>query len=129
MAIEQLPRSYFGRKYVLARFILNRGSPIGHIGSLRQSSLIQNSFPLLKISFVLILIGMAFFSSNIEFNSLDFSSNGTKKVTKPGFAVSIILSFYAFTGLEFPGRLTMSKKSNQRQKKPPKSIDPVRPFL
>jgi APA family basic amino acid/polyamine antiporter len=75
------------------------GIPIGHIVSLRQSSLIQNSFTLLKISFVLILIGIGFyFSSNIEFTALDFSSNWSNEVTKPGFAVSLIFVFYAFTG-------------------------------
>jgi APA family basic amino acid/polyamine antiporter len=75
------------------------GIPIGHIVSLRQSSLIQNSFTLLKITFVLILIGIGFyFAPQIEFSALDFSPNWSNEVTKPGFAVSLIFVFYAFTG-------------------------------
>ncbi len=75
------------------------GIPIGHIVSLRQSSLIQNSFTLLKVTFVLILIGIGFyFAPQIEFSALDFSSSWSNEVTKPGFAVSLIFVFYAFTG-------------------------------
>jgi APA family basic amino acid/polyamine antiporter len=75
------------------------GIPIGHIVSLRQSSLIQNSFTLLKISFVLILIGIGFYyAPQIELPALDFSSNWSNEITKPGFAVSLIFVFYAFTG-------------------------------
>jgi APA family basic amino acid/polyamine antiporter len=75
------------------------GIPIGHIVSLRQSSFIQNIFTLLKITFVLILIGIGvYYSPQIEFTSLDFSSSWSNEVSKPGFAVSLIFVFYAFTG-------------------------------
>ena len=37
------------------------GIPIGHIFSLRQSSILQNSFTLLKIISMLILIGIGFY--------------------------------------------------------------------
>lgn len=75
------------------------GIPIGHIVSLRQSSLIQNGFTLLKVTFVLTLIGIGFYySPQIELTALDFSLNWSEEVFKPGFAVSLIFVFYAFTG-------------------------------
>jgi len=75
------------------------GIPIGHIVSVKQSSLIQNSFTLLKITFVLILIGIGFyFPPQIEVNAFDFSTTWSSELTSPGFAVSLIFVFYAFTG-------------------------------
>jgi len=75
------------------------GIPIGHIVSTKQSGLIQNSLTFLKIVFVLILIGIGFyFSPQIEFTALDFSSTWTREVTRPSLAVSLIFVSYAFTG-------------------------------
>lgn len=75
------------------------GIPIGHIVSLRQSSMIQNSFTLLKISFVLALIGIGFyFNPTLETNAIDFSKSWLSEIKQPGFAVSLIFVFYAFTG-------------------------------
>ena len=75
------------------------GIPIGHIVSIKQSGFIQNSLTFLKIVFVLILIGIGFyFSPQIEFTALDFSSTWTREVTRPGLAVSLVFVFYAFTG-------------------------------
>jgi APA family basic amino acid/polyamine antiporter len=48
---------------------------------------------------VLILIGIGFYyAPQFELPVLDFSTNWSNEITKPGFAVSLIFLFYAFTG-------------------------------
>lgn len=73
--------------------------PIAHIFSVRRSAKFQNAFTLIKIAFVLILIILGFaFSSTLETSSFDFSNTWKKEVIMPGFAVSLIYVFYAYTG-------------------------------
>ena len=86
-------------KSIMPGLIFLIGIPLSHIVSLKQSSLIHNSFTFLKIAFVLILIGIGFsMSSDLGSSGLDFGSTWTREVIKPGFAVSLIFVFYAFTG-------------------------------
>lgn len=73
--------------------------PIAHIFSVRRSAKFQNAFTLIKIAFILILIILGFaFSSTLETSSFDFSNTWKKEVIMPGFAVSLIYVFYAYTG-------------------------------
>ncbi len=72
--------------------------PLSHLGSVRQSGNFQNSFTLLKIVFLLTLIGIAFYFKPGAQSGLDFSDSWQSEVFKPGFAVSLIYVFYAYTG-------------------------------
>ncbi|GAA0879605.1 amino acid permease [Algoriphagus jejuensis] len=73
--------------------------PIAHVFSIRRSAGVQNFFTLIKITFIVILIGLGFsLPSTVEFSAVDFSSTWQKEVLVPGFAVSLIYVFYAYTG-------------------------------
>lgn len=73
--------------------------PLSHIFSVSRSAKFQNAFTLIKIAFVLILIILGFaFASTLETSSFDLSNSWQKEVIMPGFAVSLIYVFYAYTG-------------------------------
>jgi basic amino acid/polyamine antiporter, APA family len=73
--------------------------PFAHIFSISQSARFQDTFTLIKIAFVLLLIVLGLgYSSSAEVSSFDFSSSWQKEVIMPGFAVSLIYVFYAYTG-------------------------------
>lgn len=73
--------------------------PVAHIFSVSRSAKFHDFLTLIKISFVLILIGLGFsFQSVVEIPAFDFSSTWQKEVIMPGFAVSLIYVFYAYTG-------------------------------
>ena len=73
--------------------------PIAHVFSVRRSANVQNILTFVKILFVLILIGLGLaFQTTVEVPAFDFSSSWQHEVIAPGFAVSLIYVFYAYTG-------------------------------
>lgn len=73
--------------------------PAAHIFSVSSSANFQNGMTILKIIFVLVLIGIGLaFGSNIESPALNFSNTWKEEILLPGFAVSLIYVFYAYTG-------------------------------
>jgi APA family basic amino acid/polyamine antiporter len=73
--------------------------PAVHIFSVSSSAKFQNGMTILKIAFVLALIGIGlFFGSNSTSPALNFSDSWQEEILLPGFAVSLIYVFYAYTG-------------------------------
>jgi basic amino acid/polyamine antiporter, APA family len=70
-----------------------------HSFSVSQSGLAQNILTTIKLLFIssLILIGTAWASTFAE-SSYDFGSSWTTEIISPGFAVSMVFVFYAYTG-------------------------------
>ncbi|SIN72135.1 APC family permease [Algoriphagus halophilus] len=73
--------------------------PIAHVISIKRSGQIQNLLTLIKILFIvsLILIGFTLPSKSLS-SSLDFSNSWTSEILNPGFVVSLVYVFYAYTG-------------------------------
>jgi APA family basic amino acid/polyamine antiporter len=73
--------------------------PAVHIFSVSSSAKFQNGMTILKIAFVLALIGIGLvFGSNSSSPALNFSDSWQEEILLPGFAVSLIYVFYAYTG-------------------------------
>ena len=73
--------------------------PIAHIFSVSRSAQFQDLLTIIKIVFVLFLIFIGiYYSPTIESSAFDFSDSWQKEVIMPGFAVSLIYVFYAYTG-------------------------------
>lgn len=72
---------------------------IFHSFSVSQSGFVQNVLTAVKLVFVLILILLgAIYASTLPEEGFDFSSAWTSEVIRPGFAVSMVFVFYAYTG-------------------------------
>ena len=73
--------------------------PAVHIFSVSSSAKFQNGMTILKIAFVLALIGVGLaFGTNSTSPALNFSDSWKEEILLPGFAVSLIYVFYAYTG-------------------------------
>ena len=73
--------------------------PVAHAFSVSRSAYFQDILTLIKICFVLALIFLGFaFAPRIDSSAFDFSSSWKQEVFMPGFAVSLIYVFYAYTG-------------------------------
>ena len=73
--------------------------PAVHIFSVSSSAKFQNGMTILKIAFVLALIGIGLaFGTNSSSPALNFSDSWKEEILLPGFAVSLIYVFYAYTG-------------------------------
>jgi len=73
--------------------------PAVHIFSVSSSAKFQNGMTILKIAFVLALIGIGLaFGTNSTSPALNFSDSWKDEILLPGFAVSLIYVFYAYTG-------------------------------
>jgi APA family basic amino acid/polyamine antiporter len=73
--------------------------PAVHIFSVSSSAKFQNGMTILKIVFVLALIGIGLaFGTNSSSPALNFSDSWKEEILLPGFAVSLIYVFYAYTG-------------------------------
>lgn len=73
--------------------------PTVHIFSVSNSARFQNGMTLVKIGFVLTLIALGLvYSSSIEKSAINFTGSWKEEVLLPGFAVSLIYVFYAYTG-------------------------------
>lgn len=98
MAMNNYLRPVFGET-VLPGLIFLVLIPAVHIFSLSSSAKFQNGMTFLKILFVLVLIGLGLsFGTNIESPALNFSGTWKDEILVPGFAVSLIYVFYAYTG-------------------------------
>lgn len=70
-----------------------------HSFSVSQSGFVQNVLTAIKLVFVLTLIVIgAAYASTLPEEGFDFSSTWTREVIRPGFAVSMVFVFYAYTG-------------------------------
>lgn len=73
--------------------------PLGHIISIKQSGQLQNIFTFIKLIFIISLIGIGlYFSQEIEVSAFNFSDSWKYEIIRPGFAISLIYVFYAYTG-------------------------------
>ena len=100
MAMVQYWQPFIGYSFSLG---LGIGSIIlmstFHSFSIKQSGNVQNVLTVIKLIFVFSLIGLGIFlASNVGFESFDFSPSWKREVLSPGFAVSLIYVFYAYTG-------------------------------
>ena len=66
--------------------------------SLRTSSDFHNLFTLLKVLFVLALIGLGLYIAPDAMNGLDFGAGWKKEIQMPEFASSLVFVAFAYTG-------------------------------
>lgn len=98
MAMNQYLSPLLGQTNLPGLFFLI-AIPIAHMYSIQRSATFQDVMTLVKIIFVIVLIVLGFaFSGVLEKNALDFSESWGSEIWKPGFAVSLIYVFYAYTG-------------------------------
>ena len=69
-----------------------------HSFTIRHSSRFQNIFTLVKVLFIVSLVGLGFFVAGDGNNSLNFSNSWHTEIVKPGFAVSMVYVAFAYTG-------------------------------
>ncbi len=70
-----------------------------HSTSVRQSGRFQNISTFFKIGFMVALIGIGLmYAPQVPVNSFHFESGWQRELLLPGFAVSLIYVFYAYTG-------------------------------
>lgn len=74
--------------------------PLAHIVSVSRSAQFQDVMTLVKLAFVVVLIGLGFaFDPKLEIDSaLLFDFSWQNELLLPGFSVSLIYVFYAYTG-------------------------------
>lgn len=120
MAMNNYLSPLFGQSILPGLFFL-LAVPIAHIFSVSRSAQFQDLMTLVKILFVLVLIGMGLFSgSKVEVSALDLSSSWQEEVLLPGFAVSLIYVFYAYTGWNSAAYII--EEVDQPQKNLPKAL-------
>lgn len=69
-----------------------------HSFTIRHSSRFQNVTTAIKIIFIVTLIILGFVLPAQKSNAILFSDNWTAEMAKPGFAVSMVFVFFAYTG-------------------------------
>jgi APA family basic amino acid/polyamine antiporter len=84
-----------GKEFSIAIIIL---IAISQSFSLRISSDFQNGFTLLKILFVLALIGLGLYLAPQTNNAINFDSSWMKEIQMPEFASSLVFVSFAYTG-------------------------------
>ena len=95
--------------------------PIAHMFSVSRSAQFQDLMTLVKILFVLVLIVLGIlYGSKVEMPALDFSGSWKNEVLVPGFAVSLIYVFYAYTGWNSAAYII--EEVDQPQKNLPKAL-------
>lgn len=120
MAMNNYLSPLFGQSILPGLFFL-LAVPIAHIFSVSRSAQFQDLMTLVKILFVLVLIGMGLFSgSKVEVSAIDLSSSWQEEVLLPGFAVSLIYVFYAYTGWNSAAYII--EEVDQPQKNLPKAL-------
>jgi APA family basic amino acid/polyamine antiporter len=85
----------FGKVFAIGVIIL---IAISQSFSLKTSSNFQNFFTLLKVVFVLVLIGLGLYIAPHSVNGLIFNTNWIKEVQMPEFASSLVFVAFAYTG-------------------------------
>lgn len=96
--------------------------PMAHIVSVSRSAQFQDLMTLVKLAFVLVLIVLGFvFSPNLDVESaLIFDSSWQNELLLPGFSVSLIYVFYAYTGWNSAAYII--DEVDQPQKNLPKAL-------
>ncbi|PSL07223.1 APC family permease [Cecembia rubra] len=100
MAMVQYWQPLIGPEFSLVMGIVSIiAMSIFHSYSVHQSGTVQNVLTAIKVVFVfsLIVIGV-WWASTLSVPSFDFSPTWKTEMLKPGFAVSLIYVFYAYTG-------------------------------
>ncbi|MDN3658124.1 amino acid permease [Ferruginibacter paludis] len=69
-----------------------------HSFTIRHSSRFQNLSTIVKVVFIVTLIGLGFFTPNNINSALNFGNSWQREVLKPGFAVSMVYVAFAYTG-------------------------------
>jgi len=69
-----------------------------HSFTIRQSSRFQNVTTAIKVLFIITLIILGFVLPSQKTNAIHFSNNWTAEMITPGFAVSMVFVFFAYTG-------------------------------
>ncbi len=72
--------------------------PFAHIISVRRSARFHNLFTIFKLGFILALIIWGFFAAINTQSALNLSGDWVSQAMTPGFAVSMVYIFYAYTG-------------------------------
>jgi len=85
----------FGKGFAIAVIIL---IALSQSFSLRTSSDFHNLFTMLKVVFVLALIGLGLYIAPDAVNALNFSSGWKREVQMPEFASSLVFVAFAYTG-------------------------------
>ena len=84
-----------GKEFAIAIIIL---TTLSQSFSLKMSSNFQNGFTLLKVLFVLVLIGLGLYYAPQGANSLNFDNSWIKEIQMPEFATSLVFVSFAYTG-------------------------------
>ncbi|MCL6260177.1 amino acid permease [Aquiflexum sp. TKW24L] len=72
---------------------------IAHSLTVKQSAYVQNLLTIIKLLFVFGFIGIGLsFMPAADFQSFDFSDGWKNEILIPGFSVSLVFVFYAYTG-------------------------------
>ncbi|WP_338229276.1 APC family permease [Algoriphagus taiwanensis] len=120
MAMNFYLSPLFGEQIWVGLFFL-LAVPLAHIFSISRSAWIHDLLTLVKILFVLALIALGvLFSSQVESSSLLFSDSWKGEFLEPGFAVSLIYVFYAYTGWNSAAYIT--EEVDQPAKNLPKAL-------
>ena len=89
---------FFGET-VLPGLIILFILPMGHMVSVVKSAKLQDLLTLIKVIFILSLIGLGLYlGPRVDESALNLSSSWKNEIFLPGFAVSLIYVFYAYTG-------------------------------
>lgn len=98
MAMNQYLKPMLGETLIPGLFFLI-AMPLAHLFSINRSAKIQDFLTIIKIGFILILIGLGLgYTPALGRPSFDFSASWQHEIIRPGFAVSLIYVFYAYTG-------------------------------
>lgn len=120
MAINNYLSPIFGETILPGLFFMIL-VPVVHMFSVRRSAQFQDLMTWIKILFVLVLILLGLgFTSSVETPALDFSDTWKKEIMVPGFAVSLIYVFYAYTGWNSAAYII--EEVDQPQKNLPKAL-------
>jgi len=89
--------------------------------SLNLSSKFQNIFTILKVVFILLLIGIGFYyAPTVSPNAVSFNSSFTKELMLPAFATSLVYVTFAYTGWNSASYII--EEINQPKKNLPKAL-------
>jgi len=69
-----------------------------HSFTIRHSSRFQNITTIVKVAFIVVLIGLGFFITNNQPNAIVLDNTWQQEMIKPGFAVSMVYVAFAYTG-------------------------------
>lgn len=120
MAMNNYLSPIFGET-ILPGLLFLVGVPVLHVFSVQRSAKFQDLMTGIKIIFVLTLIGLGLaFGSSVAQPALNFSSSWKEEVLLPGFAVSLIYVFYAYTGWNSAAYII--EEVDQPQKNLPKAL-------